>query len=172
MADHKKPRCQKSRNDNIADIARAKLEYDPDTGVMRWKANQHKKYAGKTAGCLDTRGYRYVSIDGIKYLTHRVAWIMMTGEWPTHEIDHIDCDKSNMRWINLREATPSENRRNRPSDNPSGYKGIYRHRNKWAAHICVHNVSRYIGIFRTPEEAHAAYRRAATELHGEFARFK
>lgn len=98
----------------------------------------------------------------------------MTGQIPVEQIDHIDMNKANNRFVNLREATRSENYRNRTrySNNKSGFKGVcfYPPTNKWTAQITHLRKAKRIGYFDTPEEAHAAYCKAAQRLHGEFAR--
>jgi hypothetical protein len=43
-------------------------------------------------------------------------------------------------------------------------KGVARHRNKWKAQIRLDGKLRYLGLFATEEEAHAAYRAAAAPL--------
>lgn len=89
-------------------------------------------------------------------------------------IDHINGNKLDNRRENLRYATAAENVRNRVKapNNTSGYKGVSYHRftGKWQATIGANNKQFYLGLYSTPEEAHEAYKAAALELHGEFAR--
>jgi hypothetical protein len=89
------------------------------------------------------------------------------------EVDHIDGNTLNNSRSNLRICTHAENMRNirLRSDNKSGLKGAYRHGNKWAAYIRLNGKTRFLGYFGTAEEAHTAYRKAADELHGEFANY-
>jgi hypothetical protein len=98
----------------------------------------------------------------------------MTGSWPVKKIDHRDTNRGNNRWLNLREATNSENGCNRaaPSSNTSGSKGVswYSPRGKWRAAITVHGRQRCIGYFDKKEDAAAAYQKAAISHHGEFCR--
>ena len=74
----------------------------------------------------------------------------------------------------LREATRSENKCNSfmYKNNTSGYKGVYWQKSaqKWHARIWSNNKLEYLGLFDSPEEAYAAYCKAAEELHGEFAK--
>jgi hypothetical protein len=99
----------------------------------------------------------------------------MTGEWPTHEIDHRDTDGWNQKWENLREATRSQNQANtgRYKSNTSGKKCVYPCGSKshpWRVQIQKDKRRISLGRFATKEEAHAAYLRAAAEFHGEFVR--
>lgn len=150
------------------------VHYSPDTGVLTWIVSYGRARSGAAAGCRDPSGYWRVQIDGHIYLGHRLAWLYMTGEWPPHNIDHINGDPSDNRLVNLRPATQAENCRNTRlrSNNTSGFKGVYfaKYSQRWAAAIRVDGHLRYLGSFETAEEAHAAYCGAATQFHGEFAR--
>lgn len=87
--------------------------------------------------------------------------------------DHIDGNPLNNCRSNLRLATPAENARNRGKqrDNTSGFKGVHwnKQRRNWRAQIKINQKGIHLGVFDTPEEAYAAYCKAAKELHGEFA---
>lgn len=132
---------------------RAVLRYDPDTG--EWE--RIKKGAGTRAkvGSRYGKGRRYIriSVDGKRYLAHRLAWFYMTGEWPYPETDHRDRDSLNNRWRNLREATRSENGLNRgkAKNNTSGAIGVRwsKHAKQWVAHVG----RTYLGYFRSKEAA-------------------
>jgi hypothetical protein len=93
---------------------------------------------------------------------------MMTGSWPTHEVDHRDRNPSNNAWSNLREATPSQNTANRACGR--GVRGVSwcKRAQKWRATIKHQNKQKYIGMFSDVDEAAAAYRRAASDIFGEF----
>jgi hypothetical protein len=96
----------------------------------------------------------------------------MIGRW-AKEIDHIDRNRLNNIWSNLRECTSSENKANRTkqSNNTSGYKGVSWHKraNKFRAKIQFQKKPIHIGLFTSAEEAAAAYNTKAKELYGEFA---
>lgn len=112
-----------------------------------------------------------IQVDGKKttVLMHR----MVMNCTPDEEVDHKNRNGLDNTRGNLRIATRSENMRNsrRRKDNKSGFKGVsfHRDRRKWTAHIMLNKKSMYLGLFTTPEEAHAAYCAAATSFHGEFA---
>ena len=89
--------------------------------------------------------------------------------------DHRDGDGLNNRRENLRSCSHAENLRNRGAqvNNISGLKGVSWHKQsgKWDASIRVNGKGKHLGLFTTKEAAHAAYCRAAAELHGEFANY-
>jgi hypothetical protein len=152
---------------------RSILSYDATTGVLRWVVTLSPfAHADSVAGYVRADGYRAISIDGHLYSAHRLAWLHATGEWPVDQIDHVDGERDNNRFGNLREATKSLNSINQRvrSDCLSGLKGVQKHKNKWAARIVVGGVRRRIGLFDTPETAHAAYLMEAKKHFGEFAR--
>lgn len=153
------------------------LRYDPETGHFHRLHDMRKNRAGSISGSMNfLRNYWRVMVDGKEYKAHRLAWFYMTGKWPKADIDHIDGDRTNNRWVNLREASRSENLCNRRPHrrNPHGLKGIGwdAQRKKWCARICKNYKKIHLGRFDTQEEAYEAYCKAATELHGEFARFE
>lgn len=155
--------------------ARELLEYDLETGVFRWRVtNSNRAVAGTVAGVIGHGGYRYIRIDGCRCLAHRVACLMVTGEWPANEVDHRNGIRDENRWANLRQATRSQNRANtaRTSRNTSGVKGVNweARRGKWLARIMAAGRLHHIGYFDSLDEAAAARAKAAAEHHGEFAR--
>ena len=158
-----------------AERIRELLDYDPLTGVILWRVSPSPNVrAGSVAGA-DCEGYRLIRICGGRYKGHQLVWLYMTGEWPSRQIDHIDTDRANNRWDNLRLATTSQNKANmgRRADNTSGFKGVswYSRTNRWVAQIGFQGRTKRIGYFQTPEAAHSAYCAEAARLFGEFARF-
>lgn len=120
--------------------------------------------------------YIHVTVDG-RYpqpLHREIAKRM--GLSLDNDIDHEDGDRMNCQRDNLRVATRSQNQGNRKlqSNNTTGFKGVskFKGRNKWFARITVNGKYNHLGSFDTPEDAHAAYCKAATEHFGEFARFE
>ena len=148
------------------------LRYNKKTGEFRWrKRNGNSPHLGPSIRQQDGR---YIKIDGRMYSEHQLAWFYMRGRWGKPTIDHRDGDGTNNRWNNLRRATASQNNANRrrPRHNTSGYKGVYlsRRSGQWCAQIGRNGRTIHLGTFATPQEAHAAYLKAARKLFGEFAR--
>ncbi|WP_312414143.1 HNH endonuclease [Shinella sp.] len=147
------------------------LRYEPLNGEFIWlNPTGRRVRSGAKAGTIATDGYVVIRIDGRPYKAHRLAWLYMTGKWPDRFIDHIDLDKSNNKWANLREANDSQNMGNQAARSASGLKGVRKNCRKWASSIKVNGVNILLGNFDTKEEAHAAYIRAANDYFGEFAR--
>lgn len=145
------------------------LHYNPKTGVFTRKKSSGNVKAGQVAGGKQSDGYLQIRIKGRRYLASRLAWLYMTGEWPKAEIDHIDRNRANNAFGNLREATRSQNGANTKA--LCGMKGASFHKaaGKWRADITVMGQAKYLGLFDTELDAHNAYRVAAAEAFGEFA---
>lgn len=143
---------------------REALSYDPETGSFTWRTRERGITVGDRAGFLDSDGYKCLHYRGKRYYAHRVAFLIMEGRWPT-EIDHINHDKGDTRWANLREVTRSENKRNAPlsKGNTSGAVGVRKHRRKWQAFITVDGKQNHLGAFDTFDEAVAARKAAEVE---------
>jgi hypothetical protein len=152
------------------------LHYDPETGIFaRLISTSNCVRTGDVAGCLDkSRGYLIIRIDGRNYLAHRLAFLFMTGIWPPHQIDHVNLDRADNRWVNLRMATGAQNSANTrvKANNKSGFKGVgwCKGRRKWRAQIQANGKQTHLGYRNTCEEAAALYAEAAVKFHGEFAR--
>ena len=156
------------------------LRYEQETGHLKWKTTRGRAVEGQTAGWQNlapksTTPYLKIQIYQKTYCAHRVAYYLHTGVDPLDkQVDHIDGNGLNNTWSNLRLASGSQNCANTgiKSSNTSGYKGVhyYKRNKKWGAIIRDTGKNRFLGLFSTPELAHMAYCKAATDLHGEFAR--
>jgi len=147
------------------------LAYDPATGGF-----SHRRIpqgaTSRTVGYMTDRGYVNVRFRDKSYRGHRVAWLLMTGEWPKLHIDHINGDRADNRWANLRLATPAQNQWNKRQDrtSKSPYKGVHLdQRGNWRAKISKGKRQIHLGKFDSPEAARLAYIAAAKEYFGEYA---
>lgn len=165
-----------------ADRARQLLNYDPLTGIFTWRAREagagrawsSGKRAGKRAGQLCPDGRRLIGLCGVRVYASRLAWYVTYDTWPGTEIDHINLDTNDDRIANLRAATRSENSRNRSrqSNNTSGHRGVTwdKSQQRWRAYITISGRQIELGRHASFDAAVAAYRAAAAEHFGEFAR--
>lgn len=145
------------------------LSYDPESGEFTWRVRPARRTpAGSRAGSVIKKGYRLIGVFGKTYMAHRVAFLWMTGEWPKLQIDHINRDKDDNRWCNLREVDQSTNQENRAlarADNKLGILGVHMRDGKYRATIQVRGVRMCLGAFSTPDDAHSAYVAAKRAHH-------
>lgn len=141
------------------------LAYHPQTGLLYWKPRLNNpqfnsQRAGKQAFTCKINGkHKGGHILGKRVYAHRVAWLIMTGDWPDSgkEIDHINGDPADNRWDNLRLVSSSLNSRNMPlqSNNNSGYPGVRKcdgSKNGYSR-IKVNGRVTYLGQYPLKEEA-------------------
>lgn len=171
------------------DRVRELLDYDPLTGVVRWRPRAvtdfepvgkrsaawiakwwNRRFAGTIAGSKhDEHGYLSVRIEGETYLLHRVIVLWWYGKWPEHDVDHKDGDPSNNRLLNLVPCSRAANMKNqrRYRRNTSGHTGVHwhRHKRKWIAAIGVAGKNVHLGAFDKKDDAIAARAQAAIQ-HG------
>lgn len=150
------------------EAAHSLLAYDPLSGILTWKSRHGaKKAAGTIAGYITDRGYIAISLMGKVYKAHRVIWLMQTGVWPTYEIDHINRNRSDNRFENLRDVPKELNMQNSKPvrANVTGWPGARVHRNKFASTIQANGKRHYLGTFDTAAQASQAYFEAKKRLH-------
>jgi len=158
--------------DITADRLRELLHYDPETGVFTWIVRTNNSVnVGTTAGrCATGNGYRYIGINGEKYLASRLAWFYTHGRWPDLYIDHLDGEPLNNRIANLRNVSHKINQQNRRRPNKSNKTGFLGVSTEWrtgryVSSVCVDGKTIHLGAFDTPEEAHSAYLIAKRKMH-------
>lgn len=163
---------KRTERDLDADTLRELVDYNPETGIFRWKKRRRGVVAGSECGRVTVFGYREIGVNYVLRPAHRLVFLYMNGRWPDGDIDHINCDRLDNRWGNLREATRQQNSYNlrpglRLKDNP--YRGVTwdKARNKWRAQARVAGRKVNLGRFDTAEEA-ARAADAAYEARGEF----
>lgn len=161
-----------------ADQVQKIVEYDPATGVFRWRADAgNRRVGGSVAGTPSNqhgRIYIVMNIAGRMYRAHRIAWLVTHKRWPIGDVDHKNGDPQDNRIENLRECSRSENLCNqkRSARNTSGVKGVHwcAEKRKWAARIRKGGKTYFLGRYATLDEARSAREAASREIHGEFAR--
>ena len=103
------------------------FDYDEWSGSFTWKNPTGPRVkVGDSVGNLGNNGYIQVKLFNKRYLAHRLIYKMMTGDEPI-EIDHINNNRTDNRWVNLRNVTHSTNQLNRID---SKRNGEIRYRNR------------------------------------------
>ncbi len=146
----------------------ARISYDRDTGIFTRKVASSRMKAGSECSATNSKGYVEFNILGKLVRAHRLAFFIINGEWPLLTVDHINGDKQDNRWSNLREVdnkTNCENKRSINSNNSTGYTGVIRRRKKFECRIRTDGKLLYLGVFDTPQEAAAAYLVAKEKHH-------
>lgn len=136
------------------------LRYEPDSGHLYWRSSGTGKRTDRPAGTVAPEGYIKIRVDGRLYRAHRLAWLMTTGRWPANEIDHLNGNKADNRWANLRDVDHHTNVMNRQltsRSNSTGLTGVYPKNKRFVAILCRNGKSAYLGTFDTASEAHQAY---------------
>jgi hypothetical protein len=142
--------------------------YCPETGQFTHLQSKGRKKAGMPAGSLRRDGYVYVMFDGFRGMAHQFAFLYVTGEWPTQEIDHIDGNKANNAFANLRQVSRrmnTENKRTARRTNTTGLLGVSRKGNRFIASIMHKGRRFHLGVFETAAEAHQIYLFEKRKLH-------
>lgn len=168
------------------EMLRKLFRYDPESGKLFWATRPVEMFDGpsprsaahrqavwnannadREAFTALTQGYPHGTIFGHKVRAHRVIWKMVTGEEPDC-IDHIDGNRANNRWNNLRSVTKADNSLNmaRQSRSVRPYPGVVPNlkTGTWYARITKGGKVRFIGTFPTQDEAIAARLAAERQL--------
>jgi len=141
------------------------MTYCPETGFFKWvNCDQGSIKKGDIAGAVLDSGYRIIGYKGSVYKAHRLAFLFMEGEIPALQIDHINGNKDDNRFCNLRPVTHSENQRNQviAKNNSSGFTGIIwcNHHEKWLVRISSNGKRVFIGYYKCKLDAVAERIRA------------
>lgn len=103
-----------------------------------------------TNGC-----YKRVSINGNRYLLHKLVFLYVDGFYPDDEVDHIDGNMLNNKYNNLRYVGKRLNRFNlrKYKNNSTGFSGISIKNGKYYCLVQKDKKRYFRGYFETLEEA-------------------
>jgi hypothetical protein len=134
---------------------------------------------------VSARTTMYKKFEGYKWRRSVKMHRLITNAKPGEVVDHANGNPLDNRRANLRIATAAENARNHKKQElinkapcTSRFKGVTLSTNKtphgnysyWRAQITVDGVNKYIGQYKTEEEAACMYDIAAAKYHSEYAR--
>ena len=149
------------------------IHYDPDTGLFtrigfvdRW-GNYRKVNNPLTK--VSAGGYLILMLKGKAHKAHRVAFLYMEGQMPDKdmEVDHIDGDRGNNKFSNLRIVTSAGNTLNKciASNSSTGVIGVCKYEDRYRARINVNGRRISLGLYDTIAEA-AEVRKFYEKLYG------
>lgn len=154
----------------LEDLKR-QMHYDPETGKLTWLISKKGVTQGRQVSPRPTNdGYLQCVFNGKHYYQHVLIWFYQTGEWPKDCIDHINRERADNRWGNLREATQTQNLYNSTGAlNKTGYKNITETKWGWVVTTRVNKKATNFGTYKTLDEAVEVAKRVRQDVHGEFA---
>ena len=161
-------------SDELLAEAHRIFQYDDEQRGLIWKAPKHPCHPGKMklgerVGGNDGHGYLGCMLLGHKFKVHQVVWLMHHGTLADRPIDHANRDRLDNRIENLRLATDAEYMANNEAStlpvagvrkDPKGHG--------YRADLSINRKKKFLGYFRTAEEARAAYVAATREARGDF----
>jgi hypothetical protein len=114
-------------------------------------------------------GYAVRKTGGKIINMHHVLLPLNPGECT----DHVDGNRLNNQKVNLRRCTHSQNMSNRRTFSGTGFKGVYFDKRSGSYYATIRPPFRplkYLGRFKTAEDAARAFDSEARKIRGEFAR--
>ena len=149
------------------------LKYDPFAGIGIWLVKLSNRAPAGTIAGVSNNEYWHIQYKNKLYKAHRLFWFLQTGQDPGPlTIDHIDQNKLNNKFSNLRLATHHEQGQNKNEriNNTSGHRGISwkKDKKKYHARITHYGKKIHIGYYNTLAEAIFARQAKELELFGEF----
>lgn len=141
------------------------IKYSPQTGMMYRNpaaCSPARPYDVGPVINRDCHGYRRL----VGKKQHRLAFKIMGQDIPKF-VDHINGNRNDNRWCNLRPITLEANSRKR-SDNVSGVNGVNKQRNRWLARYQHKGVRVYLGCFLTKEAAEQSIKEYIREVEARY----
>ena len=147
------------------------FKYDAYLGELSWRVDRGRIRANSVISSKGGAGYVKVMLNKKTYLAHRIAWLMTTGVMPNGYIDHINGNRDDNRFSNLRVVDRATNSKNRKmgSNNTSGVTGVswYKRHKKWVAQTAVNGKMKHLGYFDNVKDAERAINEAR-KLDGDY----
>lgn len=138
------------------------FHYDRPNGKLYWKNHWDKtslaKFKGKEANTKDNHGYLRVMINYTAWSIHRLVYFLETDTWP-EIIDHINGDKTDNRFGNLKSSDARKNMQNMYLHREGKLVGTHFAKNvgRWRSLIRINKKLIHLGLFDTELEAHQRY---------------
>lgn len=160
-------------------VYRTPMDYDDlakhfkvEGGNLVRRIDTKKTKAGQIVGSKNSEGYLKFRFKYTTYTVHRVIYLLTHKEVPEC-VDHINGNVSDNRPENLRAAVIQTNAYNAKIqvNNTSGCKGVHHLKDGhgYQANINYNGKRKFLGTFKTFEDAKEFISLAREMVHGEFA---
>lgn len=139
------------------------FHYDRENGKLYWKnhwsASKRTLLVGKEAGNVGQHGYVHIGISQKYFKLHRLIWFLETNQWPKDTVDHINGNKLDNRFVNLRVVTNRQNCSNKKHHRRGRLVGasVWKRDGNWMSKIQINGKVVHLGYFNTELEAHQRY---------------
>jgi hypothetical protein len=150
------PRYGLGTFDRVSDY----VTYDPEAGIFIRKKATQGKYVGQQAGFVHSSGkYRVLSVGGVIYEEHTLAYICGTGLLPQGEIRHLNGDPFDNRLDNLRDWVDQDDQNAGIFEDPAT--------GEWHVLLYTRGATgrKPFGVYKTRAEAAAVSERALEFLN-------
>ena len=139
--------------------------YDKETGIIT-TIDESKPSERVRFFSSSNKYYKSIYVDGVDYLSHRLAFMLVEGRLPICHTDHIDGDGLNNKWDNLREVTQQENNLNKKiySCNKTGVAGVTVRGKGFRVRIRYKGILYNLGQYKTLDEAAKARKEKEIEF--------
>jgi hypothetical protein len=138
------------------------LTYNPLIGLFTRVKSLNPNNLG-VAGSVGKDGYRRIELLGKKFLAHRLSFLYMTGKFPSNVVDHINHNKDDNTWNNLRDVSQTQNLENQIAARTNSKSGLLgasfmTRDQRYRSQIVINGKQVILGMFDTAEEAHSHYK--------------
>ena len=131
-------------------------DYNPLTGALYYRTQQGNRIKkGDKVGSISRQGYWITKIKGKQTRLNRMIWQWVTGREPSGVVDHINRNRLDDHWGNLRDVSNAFNVANNDSKGYGFYP--YERGGQWVVQLSFDG-KKTKKKFRTEEEARAFVR--------------